>query len=405
MKFTSSFRYLWLGQSCANLGDILYVVALIALLFESTASAFSLALLPFCHTFGRFFGGLSGPVWMNRLSLKRVITVPQWGKTVLLFSLTVLLNAVSEAPLYLVFGFVLVIAFLDGCSGPASRAMVQRVVAKAELLQANSWLSVVTQSIQLTGWAVGGMMVALWGGLNVLWLTVTLFIISSLLMMRIKERRSDDRKWKPSFSFRMLGEGWSLIWNQKLFRKLHAVVFLDAFANVVWIAAIVYVFVAEVLHQTEAFWGYINTTFFLGLLAGGALVNVIRTKVLMKTMMVTAAIGSSGLTILFGLNSIAWIALVISALFGVMEQAKSIAIETTLQIEVDENQLPLVYSAQEALVTLTFGIGALVFGWWTDGVGVQYVFLAAGFVMAVGALVLMTIRINEQTTMKKEMSV
>ncbi|MDV2683025.1 hypothetical protein RYX56_01410 [Alkalihalophilus lindianensis] len=45
MKHSSSFRFLWLGQSFANLGDVLYIVALITLIYQLTGSATYMALI------------------------------------------------------------------------------------------------------------------------------------------------------------------------------------------------------------------------------------------------------------------------------------------------------------------------------------------------------------------------
>ncbi len=49
-----SFRFLWIGQSMANLGDVFYIVAIISLLYTLTESPFALALVPFMNMFGRF---------------------------------------------------------------------------------------------------------------------------------------------------------------------------------------------------------------------------------------------------------------------------------------------------------------------------------------------------------------
>ena len=44
---------------------------------------------------------------------------------------------------------------------------------------------------------------------------------------------------------------------------------IETMAGVIWIAATIYVYVADVLQREEAWWGYINASFFLGLMLGG----------------------------------------------------------------------------------------------------------------------------------------
>lgn len=386
MNFTS-FRYLWMGQACANLGDILYIVALITILFESTQSALFLAMLPFFNAFGRFVGGMSGPIWLNRYLLKKILIIPQWSKTLLLLVLSTVVE-VNQPAIPIVLGFVLTIAVLDGCQAPAARAMLPRLVSEQTLIKANSFFSVVTQSIQLIGWAVGGILVSFIGGSSVLWFTVFLFGLSSLLMVFITDS-STNRQWQnSSVSLKTISVGWSIIWNRRLFRRFHFVIFLDTMANVVWIAAIIYVFVAEVLKKPEAYWGAINTTFFIGLIAGGWLVGRISRTMPKRTYMLGAAVGSNLCTIWFGFNTVPWLALGLSVVFGITEQIKSIAIDTTFQTVASSEELPLLYSAQEALVTLTFGTASLGFGWLADELGVKSVFLIAGCLMMLGTTIL-----------------
>lgn len=37
----------------------------------------------------------------------------------------------------------------------------------------------------------------------------------------------------------------------------------------VWVLVIVYVFVKEILNKNEVWWGYINSSFFVGMVFGG----------------------------------------------------------------------------------------------------------------------------------------
>lgn len=76
------------------------------------------------------------------------------------------------------------------------------------------------------------------------------------------------------------------------------IIIFEAIANVVWIASILYIFVAEVLGQTEAWWGYINTAFFLGMLIGGVICSrfVIEIENNLKRLLILLSFGISGVT-------------------------------------------------------------------------------------------------------------
>lgn len=296
--------------------------------------------------------------------------------------------------------FIFLIAFLDGWAAPASRAMLPRLVHKEEIVKANSFFSVISQIIQLGGWALGGILVAWIGGQTVIWLTFILFVMSSCLMMLIQDSTEFHLPQEKNPIGTVLKEGWKIIWLTPVFRKIHVVIFIESIANVVWIAAIIYIFVSEVLQKGEAWWGYINTTFFIGLLIGGLFCtkySLIIEKNLKKLMIFTS-FSVSAVTLLFGYNSIAWMSLLLSVLYGIVEQIKSITMETYLQNEASSDDLPKIYGAQGALTSLTFGFASLLLGGMADVFGVQHVFLFAGTLLAIAAVYLAVSKQSFPTT-------
>ncbi|WP_404451376.1 MFS transporter [Virgibacillus necropolis] len=388
-----SFRFLWLGQALANFGDVFYIVGLISILYSVSESVFYLALLPFIVTLGRFLSGFVSPVLFNRYKLKSLLVGSQISKTVILFGLATWVSWQATPTIWLLLVFIFTIAFLDGLAFPATRAMLPRLVEKEEIVKANSFLSVVDQTIQLGGWALGGVIVAMIGGQHVIWITFFLFVVSSIMMLRIVDqtpfRVEEDEKNKLHY---VLQEGWRIIWRSPLFRSIHVVIFMETIANVVWIAAIVYVFVTEVLQKTEAWWGYMNASFFVGLIIGGIICSKFSQAIErhLKKLMILSSFGISIVTFLFGLNSIAWIALMLSVVVGVIEQVKSISYETYIQKTATTEELPKLYGAQGALVSITFGLSSLLMGAVAELFGVRYVFLIAGVLLA-GAAILLTL--------------
>ncbi|MBA2176064.1 MFS transporter [Halobacillus locisalis] len=386
---SSSFRFLWIGQAMANLGDVFYIVGLISIMYAASQSAFYLALLPFINTFGRFISGYLSPLLFEKYPLKTLLSRSQIIKTLFLLGLATFTTIQPQGSIVIILFFIFTIAFLDGWAAPASRAMLPRLVNKQEIVKANSFFSLVSQVVQLGGWALGGVMVAWIGGQNVIWLTFTLFILSSVFMMLMQDSTEFSQSIEKSTRV-VLKEGWSTIWNTPIFQKIHVVIFIESIANVVWIAAIIYVFVSEVLQKSEAWWGYINTTFFIGLILGGLYCarypSFIERN--LKKVMILTSVSVSIATLWFGFNRIASLALVLSVVFGIVEQIKSITMETYLQTEATSDDLPKIYGAQGALTALTFGLSSLLLGGIADVFGVQYAFLLAGTLLAIAAVYL-----------------
>src|SRR5690606_8740175 len=98
---------------------------------------------------------------------------------------------------------------------------------------------------------------------------------------------------------------------------------------------------------------------------------------LSSNVIVVGSFGASLTTLMFGLVSTPWIALVISLIFGIVNQIKDVAQQTAVQKSVVHRLLPKIYSAKDALVTATFGVSSLVLGNLTDMFGVRFTFLLA----------------------------
>lgn len=383
-----SFRYLWTGQALANCGDLFYVVGIMAIVHEITGSAMYMAMIPFVTTLARFISGGFAPVLMDKYALKLLLLISQWGKTTALLLLVMTRYALGnqEMTVYVILGMVFLISFLDGWAAPASHAMLPRLVPRDELTRANSFVAVVDQIIQLGGWAAGGMLVAMVGGGQVIWLTVVLAAAAAVLMNRMEDPLvsgdSSERRDRPPY-WSSMREGWVLIWKQPALRTIHVIYVLESIAGVVWIAAILYVYVSEVLHKEEAWWGYINASFFLGLMAGGwcGMKGSRWIDRYIGSLTVYSSFGISLMTLGFGMTSMPWLALMFSAGFGLFDQLKAVSLQTMLQRSVSLQLMPKVYAAQSSLISLVFGASTLLFGYVTDRFGVRATFMAAAGIL------------------------
>lgn len=382
------FRLLWLGQLFANLGDVLYIVGLISILYAAKESVFYLTVLPFLNTFGRFAGGMLFPLLVNRYRLTSLLAGSQCYKTVVLFIFILWIGFQPPPIVWPIFICIWIIAFLDGWAAPAMNALVPRLVKREELVKANSFVAVIYETTQLGGWAFGGLLTIIFHGEHIIWLTFILFMMSAIMMKGMKDEAPLKSKRHKPGKREELKEGWLLIWNNRFLRSVHIVIVLETAASVVWVAAILYVFVFEVLQVTEAFWGYINAAFFTGFMAGGlfCLKFAVWLGRHMRNIFICASIGISIVTMWFGFNSITWMALILAAFSGFFEQVKGIIINTYIQTETSLEDLPKIYSAQHALIALIFGLFVLMFGAIAEYVSVKMVFMGAGFLLAIAAL-------------------
>ena len=197
-----------------------------------------------------------------------------------------------------------------------------------------------------------------------------------------------DKKPKKISKWDTLKEGWVTIWRTPPLRTISIVDFIESIANVVWVAAIIYVYVDQVLQTSEQWWGYINASFFAGLMIGGILSlkwsHLVNQHLVM--FIVVGAFLVSLTTLIFGLISTPWMALVIAMLFGMANQIKAVAQQTTTQTSVAHRLLPKVYSAKDAIIAATFGVSSLLLGYLTDLFGVRFTFLLAATLLFLSAI-------------------
>ena len=385
---SESFRFLWIGQSMANLGDIFYIVGLISILYALTESPFILALVPFLSMFGRFISGMISPLLLNRYRLRTLLVCSQVCKTLLLCFLSLILVFHISSSILVIISFVIVIAFLDGWAAPASQAMLPRLVPKSELVKANSFFSIIYETVNLAGWALGGLLVAILSGQNVILFTLALYLIATLLMIKIVDPTEFHKRDPEDRQSGELKEGWQIVWRNPLYKSLYVIIVFESVADVVWIASILYVFVTEILGETEAWWGYINTSFFIGMVVGGIIcsrfTSVFEKK--LKYVLIIFSFGISILTLLFGLTSIAWLSLVFVGFIGVFQQLKGIAVNTFLQKSASTEELPKIYAAQSALISLLFAVSSLTVGALAEIWNVRIIFIISGVLLAIAAI-------------------
>ncbi|WP_044022777.1 MFS transporter [Bacillus sp. SG-1] len=381
---TKTFRYLWVGQALANGGDVFFIIAVIAAIFDRTHSPFFLSIIPMVITFSRFGSSVLAPLIFDRFHLKNLLFFSQLLKTFLMIilSLTLFMDMWNMAVFFLLVSSV---AFLDGWALPARNAFVPSVVRREDLMGANGFLSTIDQAVQFAAWAVGGILLALAGEEWTLVLTSLLFLASSLMMYSlpmygggfppIKER-------KVKFAEK-LTEGWTDIWKSPKLRNIFFIYAIEAAATVVWVAAVLYVYVDQQLGRGEEWWGFINGAFFIGLIAAGIL--LLKTHRLFSgnvyRWLPVALVCTSLATLFLGLTSMAFLSLVLSVIFGFFDGMKVILLQTAVQNSVNPQRLGKVFAAQGALTTLIFGIFSLGAGYSLEKVGITPVFIVSALLL------------------------
>lgn len=373
-----NFHYLWSGQTLGNLGDILYIICLISLVYNETGSVLHMALIPFVKTMSLLVSGFIAPIFIEKYKRKTLLITTLTAKTFLLFALCLItLYGIDTTFTYaLLYVLIVIISLLEGIGNPARRSMVPDLVEEQELVRANSFISVANQTSMLLAWPLGSVLLVVWGEQNMLWLTVVLFLLSSILTSQInlKETMINERQ---ESNWLAMKEGWELIFKSRKLTTLTAMDVLENFGHGVWIAAILYVYVETAIGKGEAWWGYINAAFFAGMMIAGIVVYRFsnRMESHLSLVIMTATLCLLGLNVWFGLTSSPWIALMVSFIFGFPQMARDVSQNTLIQQTHRDKQLAKVYASHGTLVYGTFGLATLVLGWFAEEFGVRATYI------------------------------
>ncbi|KYF33557.1 Macrolide-efflux protein [Streptococcus mitis] len=361
---SNSFIKLLVSQLFVNLADIFFRVTIIANIYIISKSVIATSLVPILIGISSFVASLLVPLVTKRLALNRVLSLSQFGKTILLTILVGMFTVMQSVAPLVIYLFVVAISILDGFAAPVSYAIVPRYAT--DLGKANSALSMTGEAVQLVGWGLGGFLFATIGLLPTTFIILILYIISSFLMLFLP--KAEVKVLESETNLEILLKGWKLVARDPRLRLFVSANLFEIFSNTIWVSSIILVFVTELLNETESYWGYSNTAYSIGIIISGLIAFRLSEKFLAakweSILFSLVAMAIVTLTILYFPN--AQMFLLFSALVGMLSQLKEVPETVFLQETVEENNLVNVYSVLEVISTLAFSVFVLLMSYITE---------------------------------------
>ena len=383
---SNSFIKLLVSQLFANLADIFFRVTIIANIYIISKSVIATSLVPILIGISSFVASLLVPLVTKRIALNRVLSLSQFGKTILLTILVGMFTVMQSVAPLVTYLFVVAISILDGFAAPVSYAIVPRYAT--DLGKANSALSMSGEAVQLVGWGLGGLLFATIGLLPTTFIILILYIISSFLMLFLPN--AEVEVLESETNLEILLRGWKLVARDPRLRLFVSANLFEIFSNTIWVSSIILVFVTELLNETESYWGYSNTAYSIGIIISGLIAFRLSEKFLASKwesiLFSLIAMAIVTLTILFLPN--AQMFLVFSALVGMLSQLKEVPESVFLQETVEENNLVNVYSVLEVISTLAFSVFVLQMSYITEIFGISISFWLSAICLIIEAVLI-----------------
>ena len=383
---SNSFIKLLVSQLFANLADIFFRVTIIANIYIISKSVIATSLVPILIGISSFVASLLVPLVTKRIALNRVLSLSQFGKTILLAILVGLFTVMQSVAPLVIYLFVVTISILDGFAAPVSYAIVPRYAT--DLGKANSALSMSGEAVQLVGWGLGGLLFATIGLLPTTFIILILYIISSFLMLFLP--KAEVEVLESETNLEILLKGWKLVARDPRLRLFVSANLFEIFSNTIWVSSIILVFVTELLNKTESYWGYSNTAYSIGIIISGLMAFRLSEKFLAakweSILFPLVAMAIVTLTILYFPNEQMF--LVFSALVGMLSQLKEVPESVFLQETVEENNLVNVYSVLEVISTLAFSVFVLLMSYITENFGISISFWLSAICLMIEAILI-----------------
>jgi len=357
-----SFYTLLVSQWLANTGDVLYIVALIALLYQQTGSALMAASFPIAVTAGMTLSGFFFARILSRYSLGKTLVLSQLMKTV-----TLVLVLFTDS--ILVLGLVLFIAFLDGFARPIQASFIPRLTTNRQ--QANSLVQGSNQFIQLAMWPLGTMLVSLTSSAIALIVSLVLFSLSTIVTIYFYQSLTEDIVDDETDESITLRDSLTYVRTSPFARRVTGFVTYESFVSTLWISALLLVYLERHLQVDPGWWGTLNASFLISMIAASAYLYRSRRAPSLPSTAVLSIVSA----LLFGVTEHLAFAILALVIQGAATQIRIIQTNTVIQEQIPTTQLPYVYSVQQTGYALAFSMGSLLFGLLADGLPIDSVYL------------------------------
>lgn len=371
------FLLLWVGQLLSQLADRIFIYVLIIVAYSITHRNLGVA-VPML-SFGIpavLFGSIAG-VYADRWSRKNILVASNLLRGILI--LLVLIPGVNNS-LLLLFAVSFLIYSVAQFFAPAETAAIPDLVAKKDLIIANSLFMVTWMASSVIGLGLGAPLTILLGEEKTLQISSVLYFIAAaaVFFLPLKKSRGEltDARLSVMGELRMGLEfiRRSLVVAYALF-KMFLVTSLLAIVSMLAIS-----FAKEILQIGAKSFGYLIFSAGIGMFAGMIFLGRVSHRV-PKGSVVIAGFLLSGI-ILIALASVTSIVMVLGLVFflGFGNALITVTIQTILQENIPRPIRGRIFGVQNMLINSAFTLPVVFFGGMADLFGLRTVFYSLGII-------------------------
>lgn len=398
-----AFWCYWVAQTTSSLGSSIAMFALPLIVFQLTGSGvalgvgFAVSLLPQL-LFGLIVGALG-----DRFDRRRVLVFTDVGRAAVVAVIPVL-ALFGILHVWIIYAVLFVQSVLAIFFQTACTAGVPKLVGKRLLVQANSRLQAGNSAAMIAGPFLAGFAVAVLPVVDLLFVESATFLISALMILAVRRPLNDARQQAGDDDLatpvqRILADvraGLSYVWQHPTLRNIALMMAVINFAGTT-ITAQLPLFVHDRFGSDDAVLAWFYASAGVGILLVSALAGPVHRRLRLRTALFACLVADGALTVVLGLATNRWWALVVWALAsgaGVLFNIFSLSLRQAI---VPDELLSRVMSVAAVIAWSAIPLGALA-----GGVLMEFVGQPGLVYSAIGCLTLVVVAVFSRTDLGRD---
>ncbi|MDM5194301.1 MFS transporter [Bacillus hominis] len=367
-----NFLLLFLGRIFTNIGDSLYYVAAMWLVYKLSGSPFYSGLAGFLTLLPSALQFLTGP-FVDRWSIKITLVITQVLQCILILIIPIT-HYFDLLTVQLLLIIMPIVAFIEQFAYPAQSKALPLLLHKTQLLKGNSLFSFAYQGIDLICTTLSGILVALFGAITLYVIDSFTFAITALLFFSLKMPKQTEAGTSLSTKqyFSDLKEGFSIV-----FRSLMGVFLIGSVVANFSIGMTM----AILPSFTDSLGGVKLYGFFLAAISAGCLIGALFSSWVGKHNVGRVSIISFAAGAVFWFLStivpFQWLSIFLFGLAWIPIGATNILFATIGQIVIPNQYLGRINSVTRSMGTIAMPLGSLIGGYTANVYSSQLIFALA----------------------------
>lgn len=378
------FAVFWTGAVLSNTGSWIQRTAVPYVVFEMTGSATWVGFAAFAGLIPAVLMGPLAGVIADRYPRRTVLLVSQSVMALIDLGLYVVFLFDAESPWVLIV-FTSSLGIVGGLNIPSWQAFVSELVPREQLLNAVTLNSAQFNASSALGPALAGLIIATWGVDVTFLINALSFGAVIVALLAVRGSRTSVPERPAGRVFTQFADAVRYVRRRPgMAMCVELVVLLGLLGSPVF--QLLKVFTDEVFHVGDVAFGLLGATLGIGSVLGAPLVAGPGSGIA-RSRLTGAGIVMYGTALaVFALAPAYGVALAALLVAGGSYLAIASSLNTTLQLQVDEEVRGRAMGVYLTAFTLAIPVGALVQGWLADTVGPRATVAAAGALFAASAL-------------------